>query len=184
MLSPYKGSFKVSQIYKGSRHKGIDLVGLDSKDIYATLIGTVEAVGYDTHYTGGMGLYIRIRQDKTNHRYYFAHLSKVSVKVGQRVSIGDKIGVEGNTGASTGSHLHYEIREVPSNLCYLNVSEISGIPNKLGVYHMKEFTFNEALEILVKHGVIESPSYWQTCSTTTFYIKELIINMAKCLERK
>lgn len=134
LKSPYKGSFKVSQIFKGTAHKGLDLVGLDDKTIYSTVTGTVEAARHDTHPTGGMGLYIRIREDGTNRRFYFAHLSEALAKSGQRVSVGDRIGIEGSTGNSTGSHLHYEIRTEPDNMTFLDVSEISGIPNELGVY--------------------------------------------------
>lgn len=138
MKSPYKGRFKVTQIYKGAKHKGLDLVGLDDKTIYSTVTGTVEAARHDTHPTGGMGLYIRIKQDGTCYRFYFAHLSKVYVKQGQRVKVGEKIGVEGSTGHSTGSHLHYEVRRGPNNATFLDVSAISGIPNKLGVYKMPD----------------------------------------------
>lgn len=138
MNAPYKGRFKVTQVYKGANHKGLDLVGLDSKNIYSTVNGTVEVAWHDSHPTGGMGLYIRIRQDGTNRRFYFAHLSKVFVREWQQVQAGDKIGIEGSTGHSTGSHLHYEIRTEPSNETYLDVSAISGIPNKLGVYRMPD----------------------------------------------
>lgn len=139
MKSPYnKGRFKVTQIYKEAKHKGLDLVGLDDKTIYSTVNGTVEAARYDTHPTGGMGLYIRIREDGTNRRFYFAHLSEALVKAGQRVSVGDRIGIEGSTGNSTGSHLHYEVRREPDNTTFLDISKISGIPNRLGVYKMPD----------------------------------------------
>lgn len=138
LKSPYKGRFKVTQIYKGASHKGLDLVGLDDKTIYSTVTGTVEVVRHDTHPTGGMGLYVRIREEGTNRRFYFAHLSVALVKDGQRVNAGDKIGVEGSTGNSTGSHLHYEVRSEPNNTKFLDVSKISGIPNRLGVYRMPD----------------------------------------------
>jgi len=137
MISPYKGKFEVTQIFKSLLHKGLDLVGSTSKLIYSTVDGVVEVAGWDSHPTGGMGLYIRIREDGTERRFYFAHLSKVTVKAGQRVKKGDQIGVEGSTGHSTGSHLHYEIRSRPDNTTFLDVSEISGIPNEMGTYEQE-----------------------------------------------
>ena len=161
MRSPYRGRFKVSQIYKGASHKGLDLVGLDDKTIYSTVNGTVEAARWDTHPTGGMGLYIRIREDGTNRRFYFAHLSEVFVKQGQRVKVGDKIGVEGSTGNSTGSHLHYEVRIEPSNATFLDVSKISGIPNRLGVYKMPDIkeTVVTIGSTVVKAKLIDGVTY-------------------------
>ena len=153
MKSPYKGRFKVTQIFKEAKHKGIDLVGLDSKNIYSTVNGTVEAARWDTHPTGGMGLYIRIREDGTNRRFYFAHLSEVFVKQGQRVKVGDKIGVEGSTGNSTGSHLHYEVRIEPSNATFLDVSKISGIPNRLGEYKMPDI---KDVTITIGHTIVKA----------------------------
>ena len=153
LKSPYKGRFKVTQIYKEAKHKGLDLVGLDSKNIYSTVNGTVEAARHDTHPTGGMGLYIRIREDGTNRRFYFAHLSEVFVKQGQRVKVGDKIGVEGSTGNSTGSHLHYEVRIEPSNATFLDVSKISGIPNRLGVYKMPDI---KDVTITIGHTIVKA----------------------------
>lgn len=136
MLSPYKGRFRVSQQYKGSAHDGLDLVGVDSKIIYSTVDGTVEFAGWESaiNHKKGFGRYVRIKQRNSADRYYFGHLSKISVKKNQAVSVGDILGVEGSTGYSTGSHCHYCIRESASKQKIKDVSDISGIPNKIGSY--------------------------------------------------
>jgi murein DD-endopeptidase MepM/ murein hydrolase activator NlpD len=139
MVSPYIGKFKVTQKFKGKDHKGLDLVGITSKDIFSTVDGIVESARRDTDPNNpnntkyGMGNYVRIK-DAAGNRYYFAHLSRISVKTGQTVKKGEKIGVEGSTGNSTGSHLHYEVRSEPDNTKFLDVSKLSGIPNALGIY--------------------------------------------------
>ena len=156
LKSPYKGKFKVTQIYKEARHKGLDLVGLDDKSIYSTVTGTVEAARWDTHPTGGMGQYIRIKEDGTNRRFYFAHLSDVSVREGQRVQVGEKIGIEGSTGHSTGIHLHYEIRIEPNNITFLDVAKISGIPNKLGTYEQEEDLKIEDTVVTIGSSVVKA----------------------------
>ncbi len=131
----------MTQVYKGVAHKGLDLVGVDNKEIHSTIDGVVEAArwdvrsgttGIDTGY--GMGQYVRIREDGTDYRYYFGHMSEILAVAGQRIRKGDIIGIEGSTGNATGSHVHYEIRRTTSNTTFLNVSEISGIPNRLGTY--------------------------------------------------
>lgn len=140
MNSPYKNKFKVTQIYKGSLHDGLDLVGLSDKKIYSTIDGTVERAGWENskNQKQGFGLYIRIKQKGTEDRYYFGHLSKVNVKVGQEVKQGDVLGKEGSTGYSTGSHCHYCVRKNSSKSEIKDVSQISGIPNKLGSYTAEE----------------------------------------------
>ena len=57
----------------------------------------------------GYGNLIKIKHEFGIETRY-AHLSRIRVKVGQRVSRGDRIGDMGNTGRSTGTHLHYEVR--------------------------------------------------------------------------
>lgn len=58
----------------------------------------------------GYGLFVRIRH-RGNEETIYAHLSKSYVKVGQKVTAGERVGLTGNTGASTGSHLHMGWRE-------------------------------------------------------------------------
>lgn len=135
MQSPYKSKFRVSQTFQGSAHQGLDLVGVGDKTLYATVAGTVEVAGPND--PGGFGTYVRLKADGTGYRYYFGHMSSVAVKVGQHVQPGDKLGVEGSTGRSTGSHCHYEIRRTLEHGSYLDVSALSSIPNKLGAYAME-----------------------------------------------
>lgn len=136
MNSPYMGKFRVSQEFKGATHDGLDLVGVDSKEIHSTVNGVVERAGWENpnNHSQGFGLYVRIKKDGTNERYYFGHLSKVNVKVGEHVKITQVIGIEGNTGYSFGSHCHYCCRNNASKSEIRNISTISGIPNKLGTY--------------------------------------------------
>ncbi len=87
-------------------HTGVDWAGPAGTPIYATAAGTVTQAGRDG---GGYGNLVVIQHDFGVETYY-AHLSSIAVRVGQRVSRGDRIGGMGTTGRSTGVHLHYEIR--------------------------------------------------------------------------
>ena len=113
MNSPYMGNFKVTQEYKGATHDGLDLVGQDSKNIHSTVNGVVEYASWENsaNHSQGFGQYVKIIDDVTGYGFYFGHLSSIKVKVGDRVKITDVIGVEGSTGNSTGSHLHYQVSE-------------------------------------------------------------------------
>ena len=135
MNSPYMGKFQVTQEFKGQEHDGLDLVGLDSKEIHSTLNGPVHYAGWENpeNHSQGFGQFVCIKSTDGKF-YYFGHLLEIKVKAGDTVKITDVIGVEGNTGYSTGSHCHYCIRPQFSSGNALNVSEISGIPNALGVY--------------------------------------------------
>ena len=88
-------------------HKGNDIgrVGYTSS-IYAAKTGTVIVSEYHRSY----GNYVVISHGSGNTTLY-AHMSKRSVSVGQRVNQGDVLGVTGSTGNSTGPHLHFEITE-------------------------------------------------------------------------
>ncbi len=136
MNSPYNGKFRVSQQYKGANHDGLDLVGVESKEVHSTINGVVERAGWENPFNRkqGFGIYVRIKKNNSVDRYYYGHLSETKVKVGQAVKIGDVIGIEGSTGKSTGSHCHYCVRGNASHSEIKDVCAISGIPNKLGTY--------------------------------------------------
>lgn len=134
MNSPYMGRFRVTQEFKAT-HDGLDLVGIDSKEIHATVTGTVHYAGWENSadHSQGFGQYVCIK-GSDGYYYYYGHLSELRVRAGDSVKITDVIGVEGSTGYSTGSHCHYCIRPHFCKGNALNVSLISGIPNTLGTY--------------------------------------------------
>ena len=86
-------------------HKGVDLAAPTGTPIYATADGIVSKAEHFSSY----GLFVSIEHGaKLQTR--FAHMSRIAVADGERVSKGDIIGYVGSTGRSTGPHLHYEVR--------------------------------------------------------------------------
>jgi len=88
----------------GRRHEGQDMAGDYGAPILATADGTVIFAGWE----GGYGRLVKIRHAFGIETRY-GHLSEIKVEVGQKVSRGDRIGDMGNSGRSTGTHLHYEV---------------------------------------------------------------------------
>jgi len=89
----------------GTMHYGTDMSARHGSPILATADGVINFAGWEK----GYGKLVKIKHD-FGYETRYAHLSKISVKVGQRISQGASIGKMGNTGRSTGTHLHYEIR--------------------------------------------------------------------------
>lgn len=87
-------------------HPGIDFKGNRGDEARCTANGKVVFAGW----FGGYGKCVRIAH-ANNYETLYGHLSRISVKVGQEVTVGQKIGEVGSTGHSTGNHLHYEIRK-------------------------------------------------------------------------
>jgi len=87
-------------------HPGIDFKGNKGDDARCTANGRVVFAGW----SGGYGNCVRIAHTNSYETLY-GHLSRISVNVGQEVTVGQKIGEVGSTGRSTGTHLHYEIRK-------------------------------------------------------------------------
>ena len=89
---------------KSAFHTGIDFRGDKGEKIYATADGVV----VNAFRNGGYGNYVLIDHGN-GYRSSFAHMQKYLVRKGAKVKRGQLIGTIGNTGRSTGSHLHYEI---------------------------------------------------------------------------
>jgi len=181
-MVPYKGKYKVTQPYKGATHKGIDLVGLDNKNIYAPVSGYIAASRTDTYPDGGMGNYIKIRE--ANGRYHIlAHLSKLLIDAGQMVNEGDIIGVEGNTGHSFGSHCHYEIRENLSSSSFIDVATYMNIPNQIGTYESGGSMTKEEAKKIVKEKAGLSDSTIRYIADDYRWGDTLIIKLAEAMEK-
>ncbi|WP_017300464.1 M23 family metallopeptidase [Nodosilinea nodulosa] len=85
-------------------HEGLDFSGPVGKPILATAEGVVVQADYN----GGFGNHVRIDHGY-NYETLYAHMSKLAVKIGDRVERGDVVGYLGNTGRSSGPHLHYGV---------------------------------------------------------------------------
>ncbi len=106
---PVSGTYRFTSGFGprwGRMHNGSDFAAAHGSPIYATADGVVSHAGW----SAGYGQMIKVRHDFGVETRY-AHLSRIHVRVGQSISRGDRIGDMGNSGRSTGTHLHYEIRE-------------------------------------------------------------------------
>lgn len=89
-------------------HNGVDYRAKVGTPLYAVAAGKVIRVENNPK---GYGKHIRI--ESAEGLTLYAHLDKIFVKKGASVSVGNKIGLTGNTGFSTGPHLHFEVRPKP-----------------------------------------------------------------------
>ena len=99
--------YRMHPIYKTMKfHAGMDFTGAIGTPIYATGNGLVVESQFDK----GYGRHVIIDHG-FSYKTMYAHMEKIVVKKGQTVKRGDVIGYLGNTGLSTGPHLHYEVRK-------------------------------------------------------------------------
>ncbi len=103
---PLPGSVRSQGIHG---YNGVDLSGVAVGTAVLAAAGGEVIVSRSSGWNGGYGSYVVIKHPNGTQTLY-AHLSSVSVAVGQKVSSGAKIGGMGNTGRSTGPHLHFEVR--------------------------------------------------------------------------
>ena len=105
---PVKSSFRYTSGFGmrwGRMHNGTDFAAPIGTPVYSTADGVVTHASWSS----GYGRLIKIQHEFGIETRY-AHLNRIRVEVGQRVSRGERIGDMGNSGRSTGPHLHYEVR--------------------------------------------------------------------------
>jgi len=112
-LKPLHSGYYISSRYgwrnnpfSGSRtfHNGVDMAAPMGTAIYAALDGTVISSGYDVTY----GNYVIISHH-SGYQTLYGHMSKILVSKGKRVTTATRIGLVGNTGQSTGPHVHFTV---------------------------------------------------------------------------
>ena len=123
LSAPFPGTFDISQLWGENAayyarysydgvpllgHNGIDFLTPEGTPVLATDGAVVQQVGFEQ---GGFGNYVLLRHPWGESIY--AHLSSVDVSQGQQLAAGQVIGRSGNTGGSTGPHLHFAIRIDP-----------------------------------------------------------------------
>ena len=148
---PLKSGFRISSNFNPRRrhpitklirpHNGTDFAVRTGTAVYSPGDGVVKRVVRHKY----AGLYIEI-QHSYKYRTRFLHLSKALVRKGQRVTRGKKIALSGNTGASTGPHLHYEfhVNQKPVNAMGKKV------PIAIGVSKKSMTKYNRRVSSLVK----------------------------------
>ncbi|MBV7257646.1 peptidoglycan DD-metalloendopeptidase family protein [Pacificimonas sp. WHA3] len=120
-FDPFKGTTAM--------HQGVDMSGPVGEPIYAAAEGTIVRSGRH----GGYGKLVEIDHGSGLTTRY-AHMSRLDVRVGDRVARGEKIGGMGSTGRSTGSHLHYEVRidgRAVNPMPFLETADIGAMPSSI-----------------------------------------------------
>src|SRR5699024_2620442 len=112
----------------GRNHNGVDFGFPHGSTVKSQTSGKVKQAGW----YGGYGKAVTVKSGILD--IIYAHISSISKKVGDKVTKGSKIGLSGNTGNSTGPHLHYEVRKngVPVDPLKLS-SDVSGVGKYRGV---------------------------------------------------
>lgn len=188
MELPYKGRCRITKLfgtpppigvtYRHGYHTGLDLVGMDNKNIYACEGGKVIASGFDS---GGWGNYIKVLGTQSGLCAIYCHLSRRDVLAGEIVAATALIGCEGATGQVTGSHLHLEFRKDHTDgKTALDPCGVLGIKNLIGeAVKLEEFkTGQEVLTHWAKIELIDSPDYWLKALDIVKNLDKLLIKAA------
>ena len=166
MAKLYSGEYKITSWF-GPRtlsngdsriHKGIDCVGINSKRIITPTNGRIvssQMITDKSNLTWEWGNYVKM-DDLNGYYLFFCHLASRAVRAGQTVDKGQFVGLEGQTGYSFGSHLHFEVRRKKDNVS-IDPMDYFEILNEWELNHFKKqvqskYGFDDStMEYLAKH---------------------------------
>ena len=116
-----------------TNHGGIDISATIGTEVYAAADGTVSYAGWQdpSNHSTGFGNYVRIDHGNGCLTYY-GHCSELLVSNGEQVKQGQLIARTGNTGASSGPHLHFEVRQDGTKINPMNFFSTDGTTLELG----------------------------------------------------
>ena len=115
LADPVEGKGRISGVVnepRGTRlHKGLDIAVPEGTPVVAAERGVVTHIGWEEH---GYGLWVEVKHADFGIRTRYAHLSKVAPGIKPKVAVhrSQWLGWSGNTGSSTGPHLHFEVRVI------------------------------------------------------------------------
>jgi len=141
-------------------HRGLDMKAKMKTPVYATADGIVEWAGF--HKKSGFGNLV-ILQHNYGFRTYFGHLNKVVIKSGKFVRKGDLIAYTGNSGMSSGPHLHYEIRFIQRAINPFEFVKWS-ITNYKNIFEKEKNIPWQSLIIATAHIKVQKPTQTQPLS--------------------
>nr|WP_306458724.1 M23 family metallopeptidase [Aliarcobacter vitoriensis] len=151
-ISSYFGYRHHPILNKKALHLGIDLRAPIGTPVYATADGIVESATFDK-YNGNLITLQHIYGFKS----YYAHLNKTVVESGTFVKKGDLIAYSGNTGMSSGPHLHYEVRFLSKSLNPLTFVKWD-ITNYTEIFEKETEISWESLVTAINHIKIQDPT--------------------------
>jgi len=138
LTNPVTRSFKISEHFNAPRnytfaptkkqlHEGVDIVAIDAQGnpvgVLAAQRGVVDKVGFAAE---GYGNYVRIVHDWNGEKWvtWYGHMSSIAVQAGQFILAGQKLGIAGTTGFSTGIHLHLTLQRIGKGLSGYTVDDV------------------------------------------------------------
>ena len=169
--------------WASGKHDGVDLVSDGDKTVISVCNGTVIRSKYTSD---GWGQYVVVRM-ADGRSIVYGHLVKDRQKVctGDTVKVGQVIGTMGNTGNSSGAHLHIELQK-SYYLCGRtdDITNLLGIKNEEGkVKKLAQYeTINEVLEHWAEAGIIDTPEYWQKAISVVKNLDKLLIKIVNHYE--